>query len=48
MSETTSDRSSCSGTASALGVPRDCKGMTAKVDGEAVMVGLGWIAYPVS
>lgn len=47
MLKATFDRSSSSGTASAPGVPRAYRGMTERVDGEAVTVGCGWIAYPV-
>ena len=28
-------------------MPRVCRGTTEKVDGEGVMDGFGWIAYPV-
>ena len=47
MLKATFGLSSTSGTASAPMAPRAYKGATGKVDGEAVMVGLGWIVYPV-
>ena len=47
MLETTCDRSSSNGTASAPEAPRACKATTGKADGEAATDGHGWIAYPV-